>query len=52
MAALAGFEEENDVAGVEICERVEEEVVAGLFLLGIEFGFFKGVGEEAGEVCQ
>jgi len=52
LTALPGFEEENDIAGVEICEGVEEKVVSGLFLLGVELGFFVGVREEAGEICQ
>lgn len=52
LAALAGFEEEDDVAGMEVCERVEEEVVSGLLLLAVELCLFVGVGEEAGEICQ
>lgn len=52
MTALAGFEEENDVAGVEVCERVEEEIIARLLLLAVELRLFVGVREEAGEVCQ
>lgn len=52
LTALAGFEEENDVAGVEVCERVEEEIVARLLLLAVELRLFVGVREEAGEVCQ
>lgn len=52
MAALACLEEEDHIARMEIGQRVEEKVVTGLFLLGVEFGFFVRVREEAGHVCE
>jgi hypothetical protein len=50
LAVLAGLEEENHVARVEIGERVQQEVVTGGLLLSVEFGLFVGVREESAKV--
>lgn len=52
LSALLGFEEENYIARVEFRKRVEEKVVAGCFLFGVEFAFFVCVREEGGEVRE
>ena len=52
LAALARLEEEDDIARMEIGQRVEEKVVTGLLLLCVELGFFVRVWKEAGHVCE
>lgn len=51
LTALAGLEEEDDVARMQFGEGVEEHVVAAT-LFGIEFILFVCMGEESGEVGE
>jgi hypothetical protein len=50
LAVLLGLEEENHIAGVQVGEGVEEEVVASGLLFSIELGLFVGVGEETTDI--
>jgi hypothetical protein len=52
LAVLAGLEEEDHVARVEIGKRVEQKVVTGSLLLGVELGFFVSVREECAEISH
>lgn len=50
LAALLGFEKEDHVTRVKICEGVEEQVVASVLLPGIELALFEGMRKEGTDV--
>lgn len=52
LATLACLEEEDHVAGVQVCQGIQEEVVSSLFFLRVKLCLFVRVGEERSNVCQ
>lgn len=52
LAALFRLEEEDDIAGVKICQGVQKKVVSRLLLLRIQFRLFVRVRKERSKVCQ
>lgn len=52
LAALAGLEEENHIARVQVGERVQKEVIARGLLFRIEFCFFVGMREQTGQIGE